>query len=273
VEKETKEKMASLSDAMYFTNAYQMRGDLNKPLQMPAISDAYSGRGMATCPVPEGMEQQSVWSTWRTGGSDRTPANYPCSNNGAVCPSTGANLEDCKNSPTVECPAGCDQACGRSLVLRENSIWGDQTGSADGTGYVTTNWLPPSVPKVRLGFCWISRKVVPVISRDKLPAGAKAKPNSPIVQGDDGQAYLFDDEHAPGSVSQLFLDNKPLLRYWNGVPFLFKSEQTPFVYMVPNAIWVKTGGAKYRLDIMSADERGEGCGCGGVGMCADCLGY
>jgi len=265
--------MASLSDAMYFTNAYQMRGDLTKPLQMPVISAAYAGHGMATSRVPEGMEQNNVWSTWRTGGSDRVPANYPCSNNGAVCPSTGASLEDCKNSSTVTSPAGADgegQACGRSLVLRENSIWGDQMGSADGTGYVTTNWLPPSVPKVRLGFCWISRKVVPVLSSDsKLPAGSRRlSDDSPAVQGPDGQVFLYD--YAPGSVSQLFLDDKPLLRYWSGVPFLFKSEQTPFVYMVPNAIWVKTGGAKYRLDVVSAAQRGEGCDCG---SCADCLGY
>lgn len=255
--------MASLSDAMYSTT--QMIGDLNKPLQMPVISDAYAGRGMATCPVPEGMEQQSVWSTWRTGGSDRTPANYPCSNNGAICPSTGSALEDCKNSPTPtpSCgPAGCDQACGRSLVLRENSIWGDVTGSADGTGYVTTNWLPPNVPAVRLGMCWISRKVVPVVRAE-----------DPIIQSNNGQVYLCDKQYEAGSVSQLFLDGKPLLRYWSGVPFLFKSEQTPFVYMVPNAIWVKTGGAKYRLDTVSADQKGEGCGCGGFGQCADCLGY
>jgi len=232
--------MASLSDSMYSTA--QMIGDLNKPLQMPVISDAYSGRGMATCPVPEGMEQQSVWSTWRTGGSDRTPADYPCSNNGSICPSTGAALQN--SCP----PAGCDQACGRSLVLRENSIWGDVVGSADGTGYVTTNWLPPNVPAVRLGLCWISRRVVPVV--------ADADNESGIVHAADGQVYLCDKKYAPGSVSQLFLDGKPLLRYWSGVPFMFKSEQTPFVYMVPNSIWVKTGGAKYRLDTVSAAQRG-----------------
>jgi len=235
--------MASLSDAMYSPNAYQMRGDVSQPLKMPVISCA--GANMATCPSPEGMEQQNVWSTWRTGGSDRVPANYPCSNNGQIC-------------------ASSKESCGRSLILRENSIWGDVTGSADGSGYVTTNWLSPAVPAVRLGFCWISRKVVPVVAAAE--GGVKTI---------DNQLYLCDKEYAQGSVSQLFLDGQPLLHYWTGRPFLFKTEQTPFLYMVPNAIMVKTGGVKYRVDIVSADQRGEGCCSHNAGgnSCADCLGY
>jgi len=237
--------MASLSDAMYATNALQMRGDVNQPLKMPIMSAA--GANMATCPTPEGMETPSVWSSWKTGGSDRVPANYPCA---------------------MEQQCGGGSECGRSLVLRENSIWGDVTGSADGSGYVTTNWLPPAVPAARLGFCWISRRVVPVMSLDTNDTGEAVKTVN-------NQLYLCDKQYAEGSVSQLFLDGKPLLHYWTGRPFLFKTEQTPFLYMVPNAIMVKTGGSKYRVDVISVDQRGQGC-CSGITSangCADCLGY
>lgn len=197
-----------------------MVGDLSKPLQMPVMTLDQTCVGR---PQPEGMENPSVWSTWRTGGSDREPAQYPCSlDQRPVCPGETA------------------QQCGKSLVLRENSVWPRVVGSADGTGYVTTQWLPPNVPYAQLGFCTVSRKVV----------------DTPATQ---------EAGHAPGSVSQLFMDDQPLLHYWDGAPFLFRTKQTPFIYMVPNAIWVKTGGSKYRVDVVSAKQRGDGCG--------DCIGY
>lgn len=246
--------MASLADGLYSTNAYQMRGDLSQPLKVSVISDVYGkssaagGVGMATRPVPEGMEQTNVWSSWKTGGSDRVPADYPCSNSGQLCASGNSTVQPCGQ---------------RSMILRENSVWGDVVGSADGTGYVTTNWLPPSTPAARLGFCWISRKVV-----ETGPTNGEEMIEKTV--GGKKVTILNDQKYSPGSVSQLFIDDKPLLRYWSGVPFLFKSEQTPFVYMVPNAIWVKTGGAKYRLDTVSAQDRGEGCACG---WCGECIGY
>jgi hypothetical protein len=216
--------MASISDGLYSTNAYQMR----LPQKMAGTKREQT-KGPEGPEGPEGMEQQSVWSTWRTGGSDRVGADYPCSNDGRICAVSNA------------------AACGRSLVLRENSVWGDVVGSADGTGYLTTNWLPPSVPKARLGFSWVSRKVVPVRSAPDASVGAPK-----ILQDKDGQITLNSAEYAPGEVSQLFLDDKPLLHSCSGMPFLFKSEQTPFIFMVPNSIRVKTGGAEYSLDTVKA---------------------
>lgn len=71
--------------------------------------------------------------------------------------------------------------------------------------------------------------------------------------------------YPPYSISQLFMDEKPLLHYWTGQPFYFRTEQTPFLYLVPNAIMVKTGGATYRVSTVSAAQES--------GSCADCTGY
>lgn len=94
-----------ISDGLYSTYAQQMRGDLSKPMQGPVISP-FSDTAM--CPTPNGMEQQSVWSSWRTGGSDRVGSDYPCALEKPNCGLDGSE-------------------CGRSLVLRENSIWGGIT--------------------------------------------------------------------------------------------------------------------------------------------------
>lgn len=136
--------MASISDSLYTAggNLMQMRGDLTKPLSMPVLN--YNWPVTETERVPEGMEDRSVWSSTRTGGNVNGPSNYPC-----------AFSED------QFCAKNYGQECGRSLVMRENSIWPQVTGSADGSGYRTTALLPPSMPYIQLGFCIVSRKAIP----------------------------------------------------------------------------------------------------------------
>lgn len=210
--------MASISDGLYTAggNLMQMRFDLSKPLALPVMTTTSADN--ALCRVPEGMEQLNVWSSWRTGGNDKGPSNYPCAfDDGKMCAQQNG------------------QECGRSLILRENSIWPQVTGSADGTGYTTTALLPPNMPHVQLGFCVISRKAIPVF------------------KDIDGTVYKNYE------ISQLFLDGVPLLNYFSGKPFFFKTVDTPFLYMVPNAIMVKVSGMSYRVDTVSSTDRSCTC--------------
>lgn len=123
------------------------------------------------------------------------------------------------------CPSTGPQECGKSQRLRENTVWGSIFSSVDGTGYSTVATLTQRQPRARLGNCWVSRVEV-----------------------------------APG-VAQLYIDNKPALYYNGGGPFLFHSNQSPFVYMMPNALMAKVSGMAYHVDIVSAAQQD----------CQDCL--
>lgn len=195
--------MASISDAMYSPSAQlnQVRWlpSTCVPIETP-LGDTYQH-----CRNPVGMDDGAQWMSVR-GISDRVPADYPCVlSKGGVCPGTGP------------------QECGKSLRLRENTVWGSIFSSADGTGYVTSTILTPTNPRTRLGNCWVSR--VPV---------------------------------KPG-VSQLFIDDKPGLYYNDGGAFLFYDYQSPFVYMLPNALMARVSGLNYRVDIVTAAQQGQGC--------------
>lgn len=209
-----KRKMATISDGLYQAagKLAQIRGDSSRACQVPAMTSA----NMQLRPQPEGMEATNVWSSWRTGGSDRAPANYPCAlGNGGVCQNQGAG----STVPTAS------NHCGKSLVLRETSMWADVTGSADGTGYRTTNWLSVDQPRARIGECWASR--APVKGRV--------------------------------GVSRLYLDGKPAVHYFQGTPFLFRTGDTVFIYMVPNAIMARVNGLSFRVDSSSAAQQHDTC--------------
>ena len=215
--------MASISDAMYSQYAQQMIGDLSRPLEMPVMLP-FSNTALK--PVPDGMEPNELWSTWRTGGSTREPADYPCALQQANC--------------GLSCPGNGGQPCGKSLVLRENSIWPGTISSADSTGYVTTTWLPPGTPSTRIGFCTVSRRALKSVDLDavrcgpSVGCGCKVNCNVDAKNCDAANRPppVSDQYKEPYAVSQLFLDNRPLLHYWSGQPFLFRSESTPFIYMV-----------------------------------------
>lgn len=197
--------MAAISDALYnaSANLVQMRGQ--NANAGPVITGAYNTEYFRS---PSGMDPKSVWSTWTRSGSDRNPADYPCALGNGACPGDGP------------------QTCGRSLKMRDNSQYNIITESADGTGYLTTNWLPPTATHaVQIGFCRVSRKVLPDQPR----------------------------------ISQLYIDDKPALHYFQGGPFLFKTEQTPFIYMVPNAIMARVSGLSFRINNFTADQVGDSC--------------
>lgn len=199
--------MATFSDALYSASSSMTQ------LRFPQVAN----RGVMMTPESNqmeqnyssvGMDERAAWSSWRTGGSDRLPADYPCAFNGTGCPNPGP------------------QQCSKSLIMRENTSCSAVTSSADGTGYLTTNWLPPHAKcSVKIGWCNVSR--APLASN---PA-----------------------------ISQLFLDGKPAVFYWRGNPFLFHTEQTPFIYLVPNAIMVRVSGISYRVDTVSAAQVGDTC--------------
>lgn len=216
--------MATISDGMYNSagNLVQIRGDSTKACLTPTIV-GFSDTQLA--PQPEGMEQRSVWSSYLTGGSDRAGANYPCAfGSGQLC-QQGLQPTSCD----LVCKPTLPNECGKSLKHRENSVWPAVTGSAGGDGYVTTNWLSPNQPFARLGQCWVSRAVLD---------------NNP-------------------NISQLYIDGKIAVHYFSkgaGQPFLFKTPQTLFIYMVPNAIMVRaSGGLSYRVDTSTADQQGQSC--------------
>lgn len=196
--------MASLSDAMYTPSAQLTQVRFQPATCVPIASPM--GASFQHCANPVGMDATNLWATF-VGGSDRVPADYPCTLQQGACPSTAP------------------QECGKSLRLRENTVWGSIFSSADGTGYVTSTVLTPMHTRARLGNCWASR--VPLA-------------NNPTV-------------------SQLFIDDKPAL-YWNGGGlFLFHSNQSPFVYMVPNALMARVSGLSFHVDISTAAQQGLGC--------------
>lgn len=200
--------MATISDSMYNTASglVQTRGDLGQACKV--LSSPVPGATVTqSCRQFEGMEEMSLWSTWKRGGSDRLAVDYPCVLEQGACPSGGP------------------QACGKSLVQRENTARSEVFSSSDGTGYTTAAWLSCDHPIARLGKCYVSRSPV----KDNV------------------------------TVSQLFLDGKPALNYFKGTPFLFHTYQTPFIYMVPNAIMVRVSGLDYRVDIITAAQAGNTC--------------
>ena len=200
--------MAAISDSLYNTSGdlVQTRGDLSRANEGMVMSP-FSNTELF--PSAEGMDAHAAWSSWRSNGSGHLPSNYPCVlANGGVCSNNR------------------QQECGKSLTLRENSAWTSVFGSADGTGYVTTQWLPPNATfSARIGDCYVSRETV------------SGKP----------------------MISQLYLNGKVAIQFNNGQPFFFKTEQTPFIYMVPNAIMARVSGLSYRIDTVWAGQVGQSC--------------
>ena len=260
--------MATLSDGVYSTYSQQVRGNPQQNRGGTGVITPFFNQELL--PSPSGIEEKSVWSSWskkagqiyhlfstflkkknpETGGSDRVPANYPCAlNEMANCGMTGPD-------------------CGKSLILRENSVWPQVVSTADGTGYQTTTFLPPNQPFTTLGFGIVSRKAIKDFNPNKLTCGPGIGcgcKNDAGCKKCKVTPRESETIHPPYSVSQLFLNSEPLLHYWTGRPFFFKTDQTVFMYMIPNGLIAKTGSGSYRVSVLSASQEQESC--------VNCTGY
>lgn len=257
---------APLSDATYGQSGqlWQYRGDKSRPLETPVVVRDNSWN-TAILPVPEGMESITQWSYVPMQQSGRVLpeyGNFPCALADITSTTPTVPVSSCFSGCG---PYSCNTACANDATdfrLRDAKCGMGSAAdfsSASGTGYTTMNSLSPAITSARLGFSVISRIPLTCFNNAEMLKSMGVNPKT-------GKPWKS------GEISQLFLDNKPLLYYFSscdansesgiglaGKPFLFHTDDTVFVFMVPNAIMARTQSGTYRVDIMTEQQRQQTC--------------